>query len=397
MRWNILRLSGDGQPMSARGRLFFLTFLVSLTVLMLAGCGGAAPRAAFTPIRPDPTPTPTGPAAGTRAPSRPTSVVPEQVARSSYIHPTVRFSIDYPESWQPYEQPDGVIFLDPGSHAGYSVTFTEVEEAYSDQELNQYLVSFVAQNFAGAGTNFKAISQQQQANGVVVAQFSSRDPFLGQAISEVRVRQKDNVIFVLLINAVEEQWDVSRQELQQLLDTFMPLETGPVAAATPTEEPPVWVLIGPTGNRFGFLYSDAWEVLNQDETSVTVSMAGTGVTFEAKLVDLPGTVTDPAAAAREAALAYADNLTGEYENVQNLPPQEFPLDRLTGSTIDFLYTDKDGTDMAGSIITAVQDGELYQVVFLAPAETYQAALEWFNPMYKSFKILPQDQIVTPEP
>ncbi len=391
MRLDILRLSGDGQQVSARGRLFFPAILAALTVLILAGCGSTAPRAIFTPIRPDPTPT--GPAGGSQALSRPTSVVPGQVARSSYTHPTGRFSIAYPESWQPYEQPDGVIFIDPGSHAGYSVTFTEVEQTYSDQELNQYLVSFVAKNFAGAGTNFKAISQEQKTDGVVVAQFSSRDPFLGQAISEVRVQQKDNVIFVLLINAVEEQWDVSQQGLQQLLDTFVFLETGPAAAATPTEELPAWTLIGPTSNKFGFLYSDAWEILNQDETSVAVGMASTDVTFEAKVVDLPEATEDAAAAA----LAYVDSLTGEYENVQHLPPQEFPLDRLTGSTIDFLYTDKDGTDMAGSIITAVQAGELYQVIFLSPAETYQAALEWFNPMYKSFKILPQDQIATPEP
>lgn len=397
MRLDILRLSGDGQQVSASGRLFFLAILAVLTLLVLAGCGSTAPRANFTPVRPDPTPTPTGPAGSSQAPSRPTSVVPEQVARSSYTHPTGRFSVAYPESWQPYEQPDGVIFIDPGSHAGYSVTFTEIEQTYSDQELNQYLVSFVARNFAGAGTNFKAISQEQKADGEVVAQFSSRDPFLGQAISEVRVQQKDNVIFVLLINAVEEQWDVSRQGLQQLLDTFTPLETGPAAAATPTEEPPAWTLIGPTNNKFGFLYSDAWEILNQDETSVAVGMAGTDVTFEAKVVDLPGAGEDATAAARDAALAYVENLGGEYENVQHLPPQEFPLDRLTGSTIDFLYTDKGGIDMAGSIITAVQAGELYQVIFLSPAETYQAALEWFNPMYKSFKILPQDQIVTPEP
>lgn len=391
MGWNILlRVTGDGQHVNAQGRLFFLALVVSLAVMLLGGCGSPAPRAIFTPIRPDPTATPT-------APGRPTSVVPGQAARANYTHPTGRFSIAYPESWQPYEQPDGVVFIDPGSHAGYSVTFTEVEETYSDEELNQYLVSFVASNFAGAGTNFKAISQEQKADGVVVAQFSSRDPFLGQAISEVRVQQKDNVIFFLLINAVEEQWDISRQELQRLLDTFVPQGAGPAAAATPTEELPAWTLIGPTSNRFGFLYSDAWDILNQDETSVAVGMAGNEVTFEAKVVDLPGIGEDAPTAARQAALTYVDNLAGEYENVQSLPPQEFPLDTLTGSTIDFLYTNHAGIDMAGSVITAVQAGELYQIVFLSPAETYQAALEWFNPMYKSFRILPQDQMVMPGP
>jgi hypothetical protein len=48
-------------------------------------------------------------------------------------------------------------------------------------------------------------------------------------------------------------------------------------------------------------------------------------------------------------------------------------------------TPADGTD-GRSIITAANEGKIYQMV-LPPHELY-VALQWFNPMYKSFKILP---------
>lgn len=389
------KIQSGGQSTRISGRLFFLLGL--LGALLLAGCQGAATRPAFRPIRPDPTSTPTVIPGGGEPAGRPTSVVSDQVPLSNYTHPTKRFSISYPDNWQLFERADGVIFIDSGNHAGYSVAFNDVEQAYSEQELNQYLVSFVAKNFTGAGTNFKAISQEQKADGSVVARFSSFDANLGQAVSEVRVQQVDTIVFVVLINATETQWAVAQHQLQRLADTFTPLETGPAAAGTPTLEPPVWVLIGPTSNKFGFLYPSDWKVLRQDTSSAAVGMPDTELVFEAKVVELTGASNDLQAAAEQAALAYVEELDQEYENVQNLPPQEFPLDTLAGATIDFLYTDRDGTDMAGSIITAVQGNELYQVVFSSSAETYQAALEWFNPMYKSVKILPAEQMLTPEP
>jgi hypothetical protein len=48
--------------------------------------------------------------------------------------------------------------------------------------------------------------------------------------------------------------------------------------------------------------------------------------------------------------------------------------------------------MAGSVITAASEGQMYRIVFLAPAEYYQGALEWFNPMYKSFRILSPEEL-----
>jgi hypothetical protein len=51
--------------------------------------------------------------------------------------------------------------------------------------------------------------------------------------------------------------------------------------------------------------------------------------------------------------------------------------------------------MAGSLITAVSEGQLYRITFLAPAEMYEGALQWFNPMYKSFTILPAEELIEP--
>ena len=83
----------------------------------------------------------------------------------------------------------------------------------------------------------------------------------------------------------------------------------------------------------------------------------------------------------------------KYEDVENLPPAEFPLDTVTGATVDFLYTTAEDVAMAGSVITAAYDEQIFRVVFTAPAEFYGAALQWFNPMYQSFKILPADEMI----
>jgi hypothetical protein len=52
--------------------------------------------------------------------------------------------------------------------------------------------------------------------------------------------------------------------------------------------------------------------------------------------------------------------------------------------------------MAGSVITAAQEDHLYQIVFTAPAEYYAWALQWFNPMYQSFKMLSPEELLEEE-
>ena len=171
----------------------------------------------------------------------PTPVISEKTTLLPYTHSSGRFSLSYPQAWQPFERPDGVIFIEPEAQAGYSVIFSDVEKPYTPKELNQYLVTFIAQNFAGEGSNFKAISQEERADGAVVAQFSSTDPNLGQAISQVTVWQEGNTVFVLHLSATEPQWEVSAQSLQALTEKFTSLEVKtPVATAqTPADAPVV--------------------------------------------------------------------------------------------------------------------------------------------------------------
>lgn len=286
------------------------------------------------------------------------------------------------------------MFIDPGDHAGYGVFFNDVGQSYSEKELNQYLVTFVTQNFIGKEADFAPLSQEQKADGSIVARFSSKDPNLGQAINEVRVSQKDNIVFVLYLSATEEQWQVSQDQLHRLADTFTTINTAPAPTTPATQEPPEWVLTGPANSAFAFFYPSDWEILRQEESSIAIGMPETDLVFEATVFEA-AEAQDNAEAARQAAQAYVDQLAKDYKDVQTRPLEKFQLDQVTdGATIDFLYTAADGTTKAGSIITAASDGKLYQVVFSASAAAYQAALEWFNPMYKSFRILPADEVIS---
>jgi len=370
----------------------YFCFLLLIVLLVLASCGDSRPpnQPDFQPIRPDATAAPTIASAVT---VQPTSAIPEGVALSTFTHSSQRFSISHPETWQPFERPDGVVFIDPGDAAGYGVFFNDAGQVYSDKDLNQYLVTFVAKNFVDQDADFAPLSQEQQPDGSIVAQFSSKDPNLGQAISEVRVSQKETFVFVLYLSATEAQWQVSQNGLHRLAETFTILDTAPATSVPPTDEPPEWVLTGPLNNTFGFFYPDDWEILRQDETSVAVGMPETDLVFEASVANAP-TAKDNAEAAQKAAQKYVDELKKDYKDVQTRPVEKFQLDQMTdGATVDFLYTAADGTAKAGSIITAVNEGKLYQVIFSSSAEFYQGALQWFNPMYKSFKILPVEDII----
>lgn len=371
------------------------SYLLLIFLFILSSCGDTRPPQPpeFQPIRPDPTSTLKAASVPT-PPSQPTSVISNQVSLTHFIHTSKRFSISYPENWQDFERPDGVVFIDPGDHAGYGVFFNDVGQSYSEKELNQYLVTFVTQNFIGKEADFAPLSQEQKADGSIVARFSSKDPNLGQAINEVRVSQKDNIVFVLYLSATEEQWQVSQDQLHRLADTFTTINTAPAPTTPATQEPPEWVLTGPANSAFAFFYPSDWEILRQEESSIAIGMPETDLVFEATVFEA-AEAQDNAEAARQAAQAYVDQLAKDYKDVQTRPLEKFQLDQVTdGATIDFLYTAADGTTKAGSIITAASDGKLYQVVFSASAAAYQAALEWFNPMYKSFRILPADEVIS---
>ena len=113
------------------------------------------------------------------------------------------------------------------------------------------------------------------------------------------------------------------------------------------------------------------------------------MTFSTSNFTWPDAVANPQAA-EEVALAHVAELTQVFTDVQHLPPTEFPLDTTTGVTIDFVYIDGDGQLVAGSVITGVGNGKMHKIEFTAPTDFYDAALEWFNHMYKSFKFLSPD-------
>lgn len=360
-----------------------------IVLLFLAACRANTPTPPL-PVLTQVTPTPTA-----DAPLPPTPALSDQTPLVPYTHPSNQFSLAYPQGWESFERPDGVIFIEPQDQAGYSVVFTDVGERYTAEQLNQYLVTFVARNFAGEGSNFEAISQEQAADGAVVAQFSSADPHLGQAISQLKVLQAGTRVFVLHVSATEPQREVSARDLQGLLQRFEALDVQPVTPA-PSEEAPSWALIGPQSNEFGFLYADTWQVVAQEKNLVSVAETETQMIFTAENFLWPHR-SEGFQAAMEAAKDHLETLSKELQDVQSLPPGEFPLDQVDGATIDFVYVAGDGTQMAGSLITGLANGKMHRIVFTAPAEFYDAALQWFNPMYKSFKILAPEELIEEEP
>ena len=326
-------------------------------------------------------------------------MIPNGVTLYDYTHPSNRFSIKYPFNWETLDRADGVIFAEPGDAAGYSVVFSDVGKRYTPQELNQYLVTFVAQNFAGEGSNFKAISQEEQPDGSIVAQFSTTDPNLGQIISQLQVQQDQTIVFTLHFSTTEEQWDVTFNKLQEITKSFKPIDVSSAIKVEATDEAPIWELIGPENKEFGFFYADNWEIVNRDENSITVREPSLNLEFSASNFAWPNS-SDPKAA-EEAALQHIETLSEQFSKVQHLPPATFPLDTATGATIDFTFADDNGALMAGSVITALNKNKMHKIVFTAPAEPvelYDVALQWFNPMYKSFKFLsPEDFLQETEP
>ncbi|MCB0166526.1 MAG: hypothetical protein KDI79_20020 [Anaerolineae bacterium] len=313
-----------------------------------------------------------------------------------YTHPSRRFMAQYPASWQIVERDDGVIFLEPNSRAGYSVIFEDAGQFYTEDDLTHYLVTFVARNFLDEQADFHPISQTTTPDGTVVAQFSAIDPNLGPTTSELRLFQVDTILFIVHISAPEANWAGASDQLQALADQFAPLDTASdLATAEPTTEPE-WTLIGPKSQDFGFLYASDWDILEQRENSITVGHKATGMTFTASKFSWPNAAVD-SQAAEKAAAEHIETLSKTVENMRSLPASSFPVADVTGATIDFLYTDDQGRDIAGSVITAVKKGQMYKMEFSAPADIYDAALVWFNPMQRSFTFLTPDKIETKEP
>lgn len=365
----------------------FCSFIFISALLPACGASTEAGPAQTLPASPSPV----------RAPE-PTPIIRNETALSDYASKSGRFRIKYPNTWELVEQSDGAAFLEPNDYAGYRVIFSDVGESYSEQELVQFLVTFVAKNFLDEATGFQPISQETRADGTIVAQFSSHDTTLDQTVvNELRVMQQETIVYTIHLSAVEEQWEASGQKLQTVVDTLTPFETAPDAlASAPTDEPPVWELAGPESREFSFFVASDWEILKREENLISVGHPDTEMVFTTSKFSWPNAAID-ARAAERAALEHISSLSERHENVRSLSPTEFPLNDAAGTTIDFLYTANDGTEVAGSVITVVYKGKMYKLAFTAPAEIYDAALQWFNPMVKSFTFLSPDEITVEEP
>lgn len=369
-------------------------YLLLPLLLVLAGCAGsptpppdnsapppALPQPALPPPSPDPTATP--------APLVEFSPV------QTITHSSGLFSVQQPSQWNAFEQPDGTIIIEPGKQAGYTVVFNNVGETLDRDALEKFLFNFVATNFGSDQTNLKPISLEKQADGSVVAQFSTDDLALGPMISQVKIFQVGNIIYLVYTSATKAVWNSSQNELLALGDSLQPLDTSTTGLPTPTAAPPEWTLIGPDSKTFGFLVASDWDIIRLEDNLVSVGSPSSGMTFTASNFDWPN-IDNPEQAALEAATAHLLQVTESYTNVQQLPPTKFPLDTATGATIDYIYTDQNGDLLAGSVITGVGNGKMHKIVFTAPADFYDAALEWFNTMYKSFKFLSPEEGLPPE-
>jgi hypothetical protein len=358
-----------------------MKWLVLLILLIAAvACNESSPDAERAQL-PSPVPTATVTALPTETPIPPLNLSDTV----TFTHTNRLFAINHPNDWQIVEQDNGVVVLSPANRMGLTVVFTNAGESYSSAELEQYLLGFIAQNFDQAGADFEALGLEQRADGSIVADFSAQDPEFERMVNQVKVIQQDGVIFLVYASAPETVWQAYSESLQALVNSLAPLETTGLQERTP--EPPVWTLIGPDNREFGFLVSDDWQIINRDQSQVSVQAPTGNMGFTASNFTWPDATADPRAAAEDAVLAHLAELTRIYTDVQHLPPTEFPLDTTTGATIDFVYLDENGETIAGSVITGVGNGKMHKIEFTAPTDFYDTALEWFNPMYRSFKFL----------
>lgn len=354
--------------------------VISSLLLLIVACGEQRSVKSYAATAPRPAISPTAIALPI-----PTPLVSDQVTINQFVHSSSRFSINYPDNWQAVERPDGVLFIDPSDKGGYSIFFAEAAETYNAAELKQYLARFMSENLIDKPENFKLLKEKQLANGSTLAQFESLDPIFGQTINEVRIFQHKAIVFIVLISTSQIQWSLSYPQLTALVNSLSPLDTTPSQPVTPTPEPPTWVLVGPTSSEFGFVYPSNWQILLQEAHLVSVAMPEADIVFTANNYAWVG--EDTTDQATQAAHLYLTKLEEKFSEVKYSDAVPFPLDTMQGVNVDFYYVNSAKVDMAGSLITAAQADKIYQIVFTAPITDYKAGLNWFNPMYKSFKVL----------
>jgi hypothetical protein len=358
---------------------------IILTVLLLAACGPVAKQPG-----PDAIPIPTGPAQPqpTLPPSSPTpdTLIFDNIPLQTYTHPGQRFSINYPANWQTFEQPTGVIFVDPTLRAAYGVLFSQAESPLPPPALNDFAVQFVQSNF-GHETGFKILADDQD-----VIQFKSIDPNLGPAINEVGILSQGNTIYFTLVTVVEDMWAQSAGTVRDLTGSLQlhQVQTESISATPTPAEPPVWNLYTHPVQKIAFLYPNNW-VITETEESVQTIWPEQQFVFAVEVVSSPGAGED-LEIVETFTQEQADRLAARYDDFEMLPLTSYQVGRTTGYTVDHLYTNAEGIPIAGSIIAVGIDDNIYHISISAPAPTYKVSLDWFNPMMQSFQILREENL-----
>ena len=345
-----------------------MKYLILTALFVLSACGSttnATIRPATPPARA--TPPTTGP------------ILVQDAILQTYTHtPSQRFSIAYPADWDVLEQPNGVLFIEPANRAGYSVFISQTQI----EDPNTYALQFVQDNF-GASNTFQILSKTE-----TTIQFKGDDTNLGPAVNELTFLPDGDDMFLVLITVVEDEWDEAAEDLREITAslTFSQPAT-PTPDSTEPDAPPLWLLYGHPSNHFGFLYPDNWQ-LTDDDRSVDLVQPEQQYRFSVQVIDAPGAGED--ANIVETYTQEQVQLLGEqFETFEALPVTAYQAGQGSGYTADYLYQNEEGLAVAGSIIVTGIDDHLYHVSISAPAVLYDEALEWFNPMLQSFKVLPQ--------
>ena len=254
--------------------------------------------------------------------------------------------------------------------------------------LNAYTTDFVQSSF-GAEANFAVLDE---TNGVL--QFKSQHPDLGLSINEASFSHKGQTVFLTLLTVSQNLWSQAAPWLRNFAQTLIRSEYKLAGTPIP-DEPPKWQLYAHPTARFAFLYPDTW-VITQIEQTTIVSDTETDFTFRTELIT-PNKPRQPLDFAQNFIQHKLDELGDRYSDWEALPVEAYKTEGAIGYTSDFLYV-AEGKPIAGSIIVTEQDEGLVYITLTAPAEAYENALTWFNPMMQSFRLVPPDEVLpTPSP
>ncbi len=351
---------------------------VGFWLFLLTACGGGQNQTANAVA-----PLPTGPAQPqplqTLALPTPAGVLFENISTQTYTPRSGQFSIDFPDNWRTFEQADRVLFIDPKGQAGYSVFTVQTETGLSSLELDEFTAQFVQRNF-GQEPGFEVLAQE----GGGTIRFKSVDAAFGPSINEAAARQQNQTVFITLLTVAEDKWDASAAALRELIGSLQIYPQSSSPPATPTS-PPMWELYTNPDLSIAFLYPNNW-VITQTEQSVQAVWPEYQMAFTVDVISLPGAGETP-----ETLITYLNaqtqTLKTKFTDLQTLPPTEFKAGNMSGYTLDYLYTAPDGEQIAGSIMALGVKDFIYRISISSPAPVYPAALDWFNPMMQSFKIV----------